>query len=85
MRSAPDMATVDVERGLYMLCVASLAAGYAGDPGAVARIAELAERMPGADTPVGRFLAHFLRGAGAFFARGLRRRRAEPPGRARAG
>ncbi len=68
MRSAPDMAQVDVERGLYMLCVATFAAGYAGDTGAIAAVAERATAMPEAETPVAQFLAHFLRGTGAFFA-----------------
>jgi DNA-binding CsgD family transcriptional regulator len=68
VHSAPLMAAVDRELGLYMLCVASVAAGYSDDPAAVAAIAELAARVPAADTPVGRFLEHFLRGAGSFFA-----------------
>ena len=57
VRSAPDMATVDGERALYLLSVACIAGGYSGDPGAVARVAALAERIPVADTPGGRFLA----------------------------
>ena len=68
MGSAPAMASVDRERGLYMLAVATVAAGYTDDRDAARAIAELADRMPVADTPVGRFHAHFLRGAGAFFA-----------------
>ena len=68
MRSAPDMARVDVERGLYMLCVATFAAGYAGDAAVIAAVAERATEMPEADTPVAQFLAQFLRGTGAFFA-----------------
>ena len=66
-RSAPDMATVDGERALYLLSVACMAGGYSGDPRAVARIAALAERIPVEDTPGGRFLAAFVHGAGAFF------------------
>ena len=54
------MAAVDRELGLYMLCVASVAAGYSDDPASVTAIAELAARLPAADTPVEQFLARFL-------------------------
>jgi DNA-binding CsgD family transcriptional regulator len=69
LRSAPEMATTDAERGLYMLCVASLAAGYSGDDAAAVRIGELAGRMPAVDTLVGCFLESFLHGSCAFFAK----------------
>jgi hypothetical protein len=68
LRATPAMATVDPERGRYLLCIACLAAGYSSDPAMVVRIGELARDIPVVETPVGRFLAHFLEGAVAFFA-----------------
>ncbi|HEX6461313.1 MAG TPA: AAA family ATPase [Thermoleophilaceae bacterium] len=68
VRGAREMAPVDSERALYMLAIASTAAGYAGDPERVVAIAESSAAVPAVDTPVTRFLARFLVGAGAFFA-----------------
>jgi DNA-binding CsgD family transcriptional regulator len=68
LRSAPEMATIDRERAFYMLCVAVVAASYAGEPEVIAAAGELATRLPAADTVVARFLVHLLRGAGAFAA-----------------
>jgi DNA-binding NarL/FixJ family response regulator len=67
-RSAPEMAEVDRELGLYMLCVGCVAGGYSGDPTAVTAVAGLAAGVRAADTPAEQFLAHFVRGAGSFFA-----------------
>jgi DNA-binding CsgD family transcriptional regulator len=68
LRSAPDMATADSERALYMLCVATVAAGYAGDADAIAAVVAVAARTPTGDTLVERFLTSVLTGTGAFHA-----------------
>jgi DNA-binding CsgD family transcriptional regulator len=67
VRGARQLAVADCERALYMLTIASTAAGYAGDPEGVAAIAEIAAAIPPADTRLARFLAEFLSGVGAYF------------------
>jgi DNA-binding CsgD family transcriptional regulator len=67
VRAARDVASVDAERALYMLGIASVAAAYAGNSDAVVATAESAGSISVGDTPVARFLAEFLTGTGAYF------------------
>ena len=67
-RAAADIASVDCERALYMLSVASVAAAYAGDTDAAAATAGAGGSIRAGDTPVARFLADFLTGVRAYFA-----------------
>jgi DNA-binding CsgD family transcriptional regulator len=67
VRGARQMAATDCERALYMLAIATTAAGYSGDADGVVAIAELAAEMPPGDTPLAHFLMQFLIGVGAFF------------------
>jgi DNA-binding CsgD family transcriptional regulator len=64
VRAASDMAATDHESALYLLTIACVAAVYAGEVGKVSLIADRAAAIPSDDTPVARFLSHFLCGAG---------------------
>lgn len=65
VRSARAMVTADRDRALYALCLAMLAAGYAGDRAATAAIVDLAADIGDDGGPVGRLFTQFVRGAGS--------------------
>jgi DNA-binding CsgD family transcriptional regulator len=65
--AAAGLAETNPRKGLYVLGLACVAAGYSGRGASVAGIAECASRLDANDA-VGRFLARFVRGMGGFFA-----------------
>jgi DNA-binding CsgD family transcriptional regulator len=68
VRSAAAVASVDGERALELLNLASVAALYADDDAAAVTIAELAREVDVADTPFTRALVELLVGLGAYYA-----------------
>jgi DNA-binding CsgD family transcriptional regulator len=73
VRSAAAVASVDGERALQLLNLASVAAFYADDVAAAVTIAELAREVDVEDTPFGRALVELLVGLGARYAGDLPR------------
>jgi DNA-binding CsgD family transcriptional regulator len=71
--SAAAVASVDGERALQLLNLASVAAFYADDGGAAVTIAELAREVDVEDTPFARALVELLVGLGARYAGDLPR------------
>jgi DNA-binding CsgD family transcriptional regulator len=67
VRSAAAVASVDGERALELLSLASVAAFYADDVAAAVTIAELAGEVDVADTPFARALVELLVGLGAYY------------------
>jgi ATP/maltotriose-dependent transcriptional regulator MalT len=67
VRSAAAVASVDGERALQLLNLASVAAFYADDVAAAVTIAELAREVDVADTPFARALVELLVGLGAHY------------------
>jgi ATP/maltotriose-dependent transcriptional regulator MalT len=72
-RSAAAVTSVDGERALQLLNLASVAAFYADDVAAAVRIAELAREVDVEDTPFARALVELLVGLGAHYAGDLPR------------
>jgi DNA-binding CsgD family transcriptional regulator len=68
VRSAAAVASVDGERALQLLNLASVAAFYADDVAAAVTIAELAREVDVADEPFARALVELLVGLGAYYA-----------------
>jgi DNA-binding CsgD family transcriptional regulator len=66
LAAAADMATIEPRRALYILGLASVAAGYSGRGATVGGIAERASSLD-ADDAVGHFLTRFVRGMGGYF------------------
>lgn len=66
LAAAAELAATDPRRALYILGLASVAAGYSGRGATVAGIAERASELD-ADDAVGRFLARFVRGMAGYF------------------
>src|SRR5262245_54939554 len=73
VRSAAAVASVDGERALQLLNLASVAAFYAEDVAAAVTIAELAGEVDVGDTPFARALVDLLVGLGAHYAGDLPR------------
>jgi DNA-binding CsgD family transcriptional regulator len=73
VRSAGAVASVDGERALQLLNLASVAAFYADDVAAAVTIAELARDVDVGDTPFARALVELLVGLGAHYAGDLPR------------
>jgi DNA-binding CsgD family transcriptional regulator len=73
VRSAAAVASVDGERALQLLNLASVAALYADDDAAAVTIAELAREVDVEDTPFARALVELLVGLGAYYAGDLPR------------
>jgi ATP/maltotriose-dependent transcriptional regulator MalT len=73
VRSAAAVASVDGERALQLLNLASVAAFYADDVAASVAIAELAREVAVEDTPFARALVELLVGLGARYAGDLPR------------
>jgi ATP/maltotriose-dependent transcriptional regulator MalT len=73
VRSAAAVASVDGERALQLLNLASVAAFYADDVAAAVTIAELAREVDVEDTPFARALVELLVGLGAHYAGDLSR------------
>jgi ATP/maltotriose-dependent transcriptional regulator MalT len=73
VRSAAAVASVDGERALQLLNLASVAAFYADDVAAAVTIAELAREIDVEDTPFARALVELLVGLGAHYAGDLPR------------
>jgi ATP/maltotriose-dependent transcriptional regulator MalT len=73
VRSATAVASVDGERALELLNLASVAAFYADDVAAAVTIAELARDVDVEDTPFARALVELLVGLGAHYAGDLPR------------
>jgi ATP/maltotriose-dependent transcriptional regulator MalT len=73
IRSAAAVVSVDGERALQLLNLASVAAFYADDVAAAATIAELAREVDVEDTPFARALVELLVGLGAHYAGDLPR------------
>jgi DNA-binding CsgD family transcriptional regulator len=73
VRSAAAVASVDGERALQLLNLASVAAFYADDVAAAVTIAELARDVDVEDTPFARALVELLVGLGARYAGDLPR------------
>jgi DNA-binding CsgD family transcriptional regulator len=67
VRSAGAMAETDDEAALYMLCLACLGAAYGGEGAAVPGVAGVAAGLPAPQSALGRFLAAWLAGVGAYF------------------
>jgi ATP/maltotriose-dependent transcriptional regulator MalT len=67
VRSAAAVASVDGERALQLLNLASVAALYADDGAAAVTIAELAREVDVGDTPFARALVELLVGLGAYY------------------
>jgi DNA-binding CsgD family transcriptional regulator len=67
VRSAAAVASVDGERALELLNLASVAAFYADDVAAAVTIAELARKVDVGDTPFARALVELLVGIGAHY------------------
>jgi DNA-binding NarL/FixJ family response regulator/predicted ATPase len=68
VRAAPDMAAADAVQALYMLSLACIGAGYAGERATGTAIAQRADQIRMDDAPLARFLANFVRGMCAYFA-----------------
>jgi DNA-binding CsgD family transcriptional regulator len=73
VRSAAAVTSLDGERALQLLNLASVAAFYADDVAAAVRIAELAGEVDVEDTPFARALVELLVGLGAHYAGDLPR------------